>query len=309
MLDYNVQPEPRFSPLSQFAILCLLAGFGLIVGSLLCIPIATAYLHVPLTQLPDALTKSENANLSRALQFVSTFFFMAVPAFVFARIMNRKPFKYIGFNSAISGKQFFIVVGIVFMALILSEALAEVNEIIPITKSAETYFKGLEDAYNKDMLAIANMKTLTDYIVSLVIIALLPALFEEMLFRGSLQPIMISLTRNVFVGILITSIIFSAIHMSYYGFLPRLALGLIIGYVFYFSKNIWLSVATHFLYNAFGVTQLYALSKKGLLNATSLNDSTFPVYYGLFAAAILYVAFVVFKKESEVVISMYNFKE
>jgi membrane protease YdiL (CAAX protease family) len=307
MLDYDVQQKPRLSPLSQLAVLFLLSGFGLLLGSFISIPIVTTYLHVSLTELPNALLKSENANLSRILQFITTFFFMAVPSFVFARIMDKQPFKYIGFNRAVSGKQVFIIVGIVFIGLIVSGVLGELNELIPLSKNAEKYFKDLENEYNKEMLVIANMKTVQDYLISLVVIALLPALFEEMLFRGSLQPIMISLTKNAFIGILITSIFFSAIHMSYYGFLPRLALGLMIGYVYYFSKNLWLPVATHFLYNAFGVSQMYSLSRAGMLNADAMND-TFPLYYGLIAAAALFVIFIMFKKESEVVISMYNFR-
>ena len=67
-------------------------------------------------------------------------------------------------------------------------------------------------------MAIANMKTIQDYIFSLIIIALLPALFEEMLFRGALQPIIINISKNVFAGIFITSFLFSAFHVSYYGF-------------------------------------------------------------------------------------------
>ena len=308
MIDYDVQ-RPRYSLWSQLAILLFLSGIGLLIGSIVSIPIATAYLHVPLTQLQDALLKSENANLSRMLQFVTTFFFMAVPSLIFARIVSRKPFNYIGFNSALSGKQVFIIVGIVLFGLAISGALSTVNEMIPISKSAEQYFKGLEDEYNKEVLAIANMKTMQDYIVSLIVIALLPAIFEEMLFRGSLQPIIIKLTKNAFAGILITSILFSAIHMSYYGFLPRLALGLIIGYIFYFSKNLWLSSITHFLYNAFGVTELYALSKQGQLTTNAVNDDGFPWYYGLIAAAALYILFIFFKKESEVEISMHNIKK
>ncbi|MEP6468072.1 MAG: CPBP family intramembrane glutamic endopeptidase [Parafilimonas sp.] len=308
MLDYDVQ-RPRFSLWSQLAILLFLSGIGLLVGSIVSIPIATAYLHVPLQQLQDALLKSENANLSRLLQFVTTFFFMAFPSFIFARIMNQKPFEYIGFNSALSGKQVFIIIGIVLFGLAVSGALSTVNEMIPISKSAAQYFKGLETEYNKEVLAIADMKTVQDYIVSLIMIALLPAIFEEMLFRGSLQPIMINIFKSPFTGILITSILFSAIHMSYYGFLPRLALGLMIGYLFYFSKNLWLSSIMHFLYNAFGVTQLYALSRQGLLNQNALSDDSFPLYYGLFAAAALYILFIFFKKESEVVISMHNIKK
>jgi membrane protease YdiL (CAAX protease family) len=307
MFDYELQ-RPRYSPWSQLAILLLLCGFGLIAGSFISLFIADAYLHVPLPNLPDALKNAQNANLSRALQFISTFFFMAVPSIVFARIMNRKPFEYIGFNSAISGKQVFIIVGIMFMGLFVSGTLSSVNEMIPISKTAETYFKSLEDEYNKEMMVIANMKSLQDYLLSLTIIALLPAIFEEMLFRGVLQPIMVNLSKNVFTGILITSIVFSAIHISYYGFLPRLALGLIIGYIFYFSKNLWLASITHFLYNAYGVTQMYALSKQGMLTADAMKDDVVSIYYGLLAAGALFVLFKFFKRESEVEISMHNLR-
>jgi membrane protease YdiL (CAAX protease family) len=308
MLDYDIQ-RPRYSPWSQLAILLFVFGIGIVVGSIIMFGVADAYLHVPLQNLPDALKNSKSANLSRLLQVVSTFFMIALPAFIYARIINRKPFEFIGFNSAISGKQVFIIVGIMLFGLGVSGALSSLNEMIPISKSAEQYFRGLENEYNKEMLAIANMKTMQDYLISLFMIALLPAIFEEMLFRGALQPIMISLTKNAFMGILITSILFSAIHVSYYGFLPRLALGLMIGYIYYFSKNLWLSSIIHCLYNAYGVTILFVLSRQGLLTPDSLKDEGFPLYYGLIAAGALYVLFILFKRESEVVISMHNIKK
>jgi membrane protease YdiL (CAAX protease family) len=306
MFDYDLSERPRFSPWAQFAILLCLVGVGLVVGSLVCIPIIISSLHVPMTQLKDALLNSTNANLSRAIQFVSTFFAMALPAIIFARIVNRKPFSYVGFNSAISGKQVFILIGIVLIGLILSATLSELNAMIPLSKSAEQYFKTKENEYDKEVFAIANMKTVQDYIMSLIIIALLPAIFEEMLFRGCLQPVMINITKNVFAGILITGILFSALHGSFYGFLPRLALGLILGYIFYFSKNLWLSIIFHFFNNTLGITQMYVLSKKGLLTQKAMNDDTLPLYFGLIAVIALYFAFRFFKKESEVVISMHN---
>jgi membrane protease YdiL (CAAX protease family) len=306
MFDYELNERPRFSPWLQFAILLCLTGVGLVIGSLISIFVALSYLHIPALQLQDALSKTENANLSRAVQFISTLFAMALPAIIFSRIVNRKPFRYIGFNKAISGKQVFILIVVVIIALTLSAALSELNEMIPISKSLEQSFKKMEEEYNKQVFAIANMKTMQDYIVSLIIIALLPAIFEEMLFRGCLQPVMINITKNAFAGILITAILFSALHASFYGFLSRLALGVILGYIFYYSKNLWLPIIFHFLHNALGVTELYVLSKKGLLNSNAMNEDTLPLYYGLIALAALYFAFRIFKKESEVVISMHN---
>ncbi len=308
MIDYNPQ-RPKFSAGSQLAILMILFGFMYLGSGIFLLPLTSAWLHIPLKDVLEALQKPENVNAIRFFQFASTFIAMALPAFIFARIMNNKPFKYTGFNSAISGKQVFLIIAIMFMALFVSEALSKVNEMIPLSSGLEKYFRSLEDEYNKEVLAVANMKTLQDYLLSLFIIAFLPAIFEEMLFRGTLQPIMINLTRNAFMGILLTSIFFSAIHLSYYGFLPRIALGLIIGYVFYYSKNLWLSSLTHFLYNAYGVTQMYMLSKQGMLTSEAMNDDGVSVYYGLIAAVALYGIFIFFKRESEVEISMYNYRK
>lgn len=306
MFDYEQIEQPRFSPWMQFAILLILTGVGLMIGVYVSLFIAQIYLHLPLIEAQKGLLKSTDANLSRIVQFVSTFFGMALPAIIFARVISRKPFSFIGFNSAINGKQVFIIIGIVIIGLILSAALSELNGMIPLSKSLAQSFKKLEDEYNKEVFTIANMKTVQDYIISLIIIALLPALFEEMLFRGCLQPVIINITKNAFAGILITSILFSALHGSFYGFLTRLGLGLILGYIFYYSKNIWLSVTFHFLNNALGITQMYALSRKNLLTQNAMSEDTLPLYYGLIAIAALYFAFKFFKKESEVVISMHN---
>lgn len=308
MLDYHNSQRPILSPWSQFAILLTLCGFGLLLGGLISIKIAESYLHVGATDLQNAITQPGNANIAILFQFVTTFLFMAVPAFVFARIMKRNAFLYIGFNTAISGKQVFIIIGIVLVCLILSGALSRLNEIIPIPSNAEAYFKAKEQEYNKMVTGLAQMKTTGQYLLSLLIIALMPAIFEEMLFRGALQPIMISITKNTLTGILITAILFSSMHGSYYGFLPRLALGIVIGYIYFNSKNLWLSVFTHFLYNAIGVTQMYALSKEGLLNPETINSDTIPVYFGILAVAALYGLFVYFNRECNVVISLYHFE-
>src|SRR5215469_14687702 len=98
MFDYNIN-RPRFSLASQLAILLLFCGAGLILGSFISLFIAESYLHVPLGNVPDALKTSGDAGLSRSLQVVSTFFFMALPSFIFAAIISRRPFKYIGFNN------------------------------------------------------------------------------------------------------------------------------------------------------------------------------------------------------------------
>jgi membrane protease YdiL (CAAX protease family) len=241
--------------------------------------------------------------VARLLEATGSFFFVALPAIAFAFITNRSSFQFIGFNKLVSGKQVFLIIVIIFMALIVSGALSELNERIPISKEAAKYFQSLEDEYNKEMAAIANMKSSGDYILSLLLLGFLPALFEEMFFRGCLQQVMIGLAKNTFTAIFITSALFSAIHFSYYGFLPRLFLGLILGYIFYYSKNIWQSILAHFLINAFALTEMYSESLSGKPVVDSAEDH-FPFYYGVIGIIAVIFLLRMFKKESQIVISL-----
>jgi membrane protease YdiL (CAAX protease family) len=296
--------EQRFNPLSQLALLFVFCMAGFVATGLLGLLVGNV-MHVDSAKLADELMKPENVSWNRLLQVLGSFMIMALPAFLVATFNGGNPVQKIGFNEAISGRQTLIVVFMVIAGFMVSGALGELNEMIPLPKSTEIYFKQLEDNYNKEVLSITSMKSNFDYIVSLLVLALIPAIFEEMLFRGCLQKIMISLFRNAFAGILITSIIFSAIHFSYYGFLPRLFLGLMLGYIFHFSKNIWLNIIAHFLNNAYPLTAMYALTKQGRPIEDVLQE-TYPLYYGVIGAVILILLFLAFKRESERILSYSN---
>jgi len=297
--------QQRFNPLSQLALLFLFCGASIILSSIMTGIIGNVVLHVQLKDIAKALLKPENVQVSRLLQVVTTFFIMALPALIVSNLNGGNPVSRLGFNEIMSGKQVLIIVFMVVAGFLISGALSELNQMIPIPTTATNYFQKLENEYNKQVMVLGNMKSTADYILSMLVLAFVPAIFEEMLFRGSLQQIMISLTRNAFVGILITSILFSAIHLSYYGFLPRLFLGFMLGYIFYFSKNLWLSITAHFLNNAYTLTAMYALSRSGKLN-TDVLEETYPLYYGVIGAVIIILLFAAFRRESEKILKQAN---
>lgn len=86
-------------------------------------------------------------------------------------------------------------------------------------------------------------------VINIIILAIVPAIGEEFLFRGILQRIFGRLFRSSHIAILITAILFSASHMQFYGFVPRLLLGFVYGYLFYWSRTIWVPVIAHFINN------------------------------------------------------------
>jgi uncharacterized protein len=92
---------------------------------------------------------------------------------------------------------------------------------------------------------------------NLLMIAVLPAIGEELIFRGVFQKIFYSLFKSGHLAIWFTAFIFSALHFQFFGFLPRFILGLIFGYLFFWSGTLWLPVISHFVNNAVSVLAVY----------------------------------------------------
>lgn len=311
----DMMEKERFSPGIQFAMLLAFTGFFWILGGIISIFIASQIMHISLQQLLlDPMAIEKNAQAAMAMQIIGTLFMFPLPVIILAFVTSKKPFKYLGYSTVLNGKQLFYAILIFLAAMWVSESLGLINQLIPLPKSTETYFKQKEDEYAQATYALVTLNTFKDYLFSIFIIALLPAVFEEMLFRAGLQNILIKWTKLPFISILITSTLFSLVHASYYGFLPRLFLGVVLGYLFYYSKNIWLSTLVHFLNNAVTITVAYIWVSGGKNIKDALNDTGFTnkmaVYNTLFAgfllAAAMYFVFKAYKRESEQVLAKHT---
>ena len=92
-------------------------------------------------------------------------------------------------------------------------------------------------------------------------IAIIPSVGEELFFRGLLQRLFSEWFRNVHIAIFVTSFLFAAIHMQFYGFLPRMMLGILLGYLFYWTGSIWIPVFAHFLNNGSAVILSFLINR------------------------------------------------
>jgi len=124
-------------------------------------------------------------------------------------------------------------------------------------KGMEEYFRNTDArAMEATQRALAGNGTIS-YIMNLIAIAITPAICEEMFFRGILQKHLVGAMKNKHVAILFTALIFSVIHMQFSGLLPRFVLGAALGYMFYASKSLWLSIAAHATNNALVISIAY----------------------------------------------------
>jgi Predicted metal-dependent membrane protease len=114
------------------------------------------------------------------------------------------------------------------------------------------------------------------FIMNIIIIAIMAGIGEELMFRGVIQKILIGWTKNIHLGILYTAIIFSAIHFQFYGFVPRMILGMVLGYLYIWSKSLWVPVIAHAINNALTVTFTPNAFNKGneLVKIVSNNQNS-----------------------------------
>jgi len=132
------------------------------------------------------------------------------------------------------------------------------NWIFPdFLSSFEQWAIAKEQELKKITLFVTDFQSNNEYIFGLFVIAVLPALGEEFLFRGILQPKFERIFGNIHLAIWLTAFLFSAMHFQFYGLIPRMLLGVMFGYLFYWSKNLVLPIVAHFVNNAYTLTALY----------------------------------------------------
>jgi uncharacterized protein len=292
MYDSN---SKGISYMAGFFMLIAFTIAGLVFASLVA---AQVWVAVTGKSMADSMTSMHDpaySNIYKAMQVINMLGFF-IPAVATAYLINKQPFKLLGFSSRITIKQVGIVIFIVVAALFVGGSLSYINQEIPIPTSWKIKFDRFENDYKEHANAILRMKTTGDYILALLVMGFVPAFCEETLFRGGLQNLLTRATRGPWLSIIIVSLIFSAAHISYYGFLFRFFLGVVLGLIYYYSGRLWLSILAHFLVNGVIVTQGY-IYRNQPVNDMANNDPT-ATYWGFLALPALIFLFMTFKRLS-----------
>jgi membrane protease YdiL (CAAX protease family) len=297
MIDKNSR---NFSYPSQFGILLGLIGAGVVIGAIVSFLIWLAMTGRGITTMESDILNPKYYSAIMWMQAISTFMMFFLPVYLFALICYKDPTKFMGFNTKFNYKQVIMVLVILVFTFPLSGALAEMTKVIPIPHSWEIYFKAKEAERALQEKALIHINTFPKYLTSMIIIGLLPALFEEVCFRGGIQNILTRWFNGPWIAILLTSIIFSAVHISYYGFFVRFSLGIFLGLIFYYSGSLWLNILFHFLYNGVQVTALYlATTSSGNVADHSKDiEESFPLWAGVIALVIVIFALIRFRELS-----------
>lgn len=202
-------------------------------------------------------------NMLKAAQVITSTLLFIVPVTVFVRFLRPERSAFLQM-SAVPHFYFIITaVACIFFALPAVAGLEQWNEAIHLPSwltGTETWMRAKEDQAEKIYLAFFEDKSMLGLIVNLLVMALVAALSEELFFRGLLQQLFIKNRLNPHLAIIITAILFSAFHLQFFGFLPRLFLGMVLGYLYYITQNLWVPITAHFFNNAFAVVSVHLFS-------------------------------------------------
>lgn len=196
----------------------------------------------------------------KVLQVILTIVIFLLPALVFAYLSDKRPLNYIGMKNPVPGRFWWIGVLLLVLAFPLASWLNQVNQQMHLPafmKSTEDAMRAAEANANELMKAMLDMKSPADLAIMLIVVALLPAICEELFFRGVLQRLFIQIFRRPWTGIIITAILFSAFHGQFLGFFPRVLLGILLGAIYWYSGSIWPAIIAHFIHNAIQVVYVY----------------------------------------------------
>ncbi|HZK93283.1 MAG TPA: CPBP family intramembrane glutamic endopeptidase [Prolixibacteraceae bacterium] len=273
------------------ALVILISGIAVMV---LSIALGWLIYGVNLTEMQNLIQDTSNPKNLSILKFFQTLQSIGVfiiPPFIVAWFLSDHVSVFLRYNNKPDFKSVLLVIAIIYFSNPLINWLTEINSNLSLPEwmsSVEIWMQNSEDQATKITEAFLSTTSLTTLFTNIAMIGILPALGEELLFRGIIQQLFKKKFGNAHVAIWISAALFSALHMQFFGFLPRLVLGAMFGYMLEWSGTLWLPMIAHFVNNATAVVAYY-LMQKGLIG--SGIDKTGTSEDGSFYLAIVSIIF------------------
>lgn len=266
------------SALNQFLVLLSVVAVCFFVIGLIGTFILSAITGISLDQMTDLskmdFSKPSHLNFLRGMQAVQFVSLFVVPVWICSWLFSRNSRKYLGLQAPSNMGYILAGVGVMLVAIPFTGWLGELNRNIPFPPDMASWMQAKEKEAERTITALLSGRRITDLFLNLVFIAVFAAVGEELLFRGMVQRLLIKMFRSPWAGILVSAALFSAMHMQFYGFLPRFALGVLLGLIYWYSGSLWVAILAHFVYDAVLVILAYVnpetVSQENNISMTSL---------------------------------------
>lgn len=229
----------------------------------------------------------------RCAVLLQDIFLFILPVLLTVALVAVNPMRFLNFSGKVSVRSMLLTLAIVVVAIPAMNRLVAWNEGISLPESfsgLENILRNSEDTAKASVQALMGGTTVWDLIISVLIMGCLTGFAEELFFRGGLQTLLVKMLKNHHVAIWSAAFIFSAVHLQFYGFVPRLFMGALFGYLMWYGGSIWLPMAAHALNNSLVVINNWLVERHVIsVNADTVGvgDSWTDYIYVLISCALM----------------------
>lgn len=264
----------------------LLLGMVLLLGavmSTLGLITATALFNVGSVSEFSASLRSQSSH-PYAFLWVQAFGAIGafiLPAVIFTLMQNQSPITYFHLDKKVTGQLALLAIGVLFFSQSLINLTSQLNEQLIIPEQWGALGEWLRSSHDQAQSAyenLLNFNSFTHMLFALFVVAVLPAIGEELIFRGGFQQLCQQWFGNRHIAIWTAAAIFSLFHFQVFYFLPRLLLGAALGYLYAWSKNLWYPIIAHFFNNAWVILFAYFLMPEEGSSALLSPEENLPTY-------------------------------
>jgi membrane protease YdiL (CAAX protease family) len=295
--------DSKFSKILVYTALSLASGFIFSLLSFVVIHLLSGVSFGNISSIVNNLGTEENVNLIKVLLFINSFGLFVLPPLLFCFIFRLPILDFFRLRELRTIQLLPVLILLFVMFLPILNYTVELNKLLQLPdwmSGLEDWMRNAEDDATVKTQALLRMDTYSDLIVNILLIGFLPAIGEELAFRGVIQQTLIGKSNNPHLGIWGAAFIFSFIHFQFFGFLPRFLLGAFFGYLFYWSKSLWLPILGHFINNSSAVLISFYLKENGVEKrleqiGTTEETNYFPLISVVLFGGLLYY----FKKQSD----------
>ncbi|NUM31071.1 MAG: CPBP family intramembrane metalloprotease [Bacteroidetes bacterium] len=276
---------PTYKFISQILIAFGILLINLFVFTLIAGYVCNTYYNVDVAQV----LKNSNFDIINHNQTIAIRIFQGIvslgsftfSAFVISFLLKQKPIEYLKLNKKPEWKVLLFIPILLFVSVPFISWLLEINSKLTFPgfiSSVEVFFKNLEQNNNKIYDLMLTMNTPTDLYMNIVIMALIPAIGEELFCRGVLLNIFYGYTQKFYRSAFMVALVFSMLHLQLYKIVPMVLIAFLLGVFVSWTKGLWASIIFHFLNNSMAVVGKY-LFIKGYDNFFTNQQTVFPYYY------------------------------
>jgi membrane protease YdiL (CAAX protease family) len=244
---------------------------------------------------PYSLLQMQGINEHSPRSLIDTFvvvqglfnlFLFLIPAGLFAYLSTPRPAEYLGLRAPGQNMQYLLVILVMLGAMPVLQLIQ--NMIGHIDFGAKV--KADQAANDAMMSAFLNMPDLASFVRAFICLAVIPAIGEEMFFRGVLMRFAKKRTRTMAIPIIFTAIVFAYSHSNIYGYLSIFLAGVLLAVIYNLTGSLWCSILGHFVFNGLQVIIVYLGSSNTAARSFAAND-TLPYYYVVAGALVFCIAF------------------